>query len=340
MAEDGRLIRVGVCWDDLAASPEQLGRIAAASRADPIIWDGEGPAPDVEVLIADNVPDVIPREVPHLRLLQLISAGVDQLREHPVWRSDVAIATAAGVHGVQIAEHVLMLLLALRRHLPSYLEAQRCHEWTHDRPAEGELYGLTLGLIGYGHIGRGVAHLARAFGMRVLATSASVHEAAPLVIPGASPFVDPPAVPLPGQVPDQLLPLTRLDDLLAQSDALVICAALTPQTTGMIDANALAHMKHGSYLVNIARGKIVEEAALVQALRDGRLAGAGLDVTEDEPLPSDHPLWELPNVIITPHISGKTSHYVERTVNVLLANLDRLRRGEAPLTAVDRRRSY
>ena len=108
----------------------------------------------------------------------------------------------------------------------------------------------------------------------------------------------------------------------------------------MIDANALAHMKHGSYLVNIARGKLVEEAALVQALRDGQLAGAGLDVTAEEPLPGDHPLWELPNVIITPHISGKSSHYVERTVNVLLANLDRLHRGEAPLTAVDRQRGY
>ena len=108
----------------------------------------------------------------------------------------------------------------------------------------------------------------------------------------------------------------------------------------MVDANALARMKPGSYLVNIARGKIVEEAALVQALREGRLAGAGLDVTAEEPLPGDHPLWELPNVIITPHISGKSSHYVERTVNVLLANLDHLRRGEAPLTAVDRQRGY
>src|SRR5438874_6138764 len=132
MVDDSRPMRVGVYWDDLAASPEQLGRIAAASRADPIPWDGQPPAPDVEVLIADDVPYMVPGDMPHLRLLQLTSAGVDGMQGHPVWRSDVAIATASGVHGVQIAEHVLMLLLALRRHLPSYVAAQRRHEWAHD----------------------------------------------------------------------------------------------------------------------------------------------------------------------------------------------------------------
>ena len=202
------------------------------------------------------------------------------------------------------------------------------------------MYGLTLGLIGYGHIGRGVAHLARAFGMRVLATSTSVRERTPLSIPGVGPFSDPPAIAVPHLLPDERIPQTWLDDLLDTSDVVVICAPLTPQTRGMIDAAALARMKRGTYLINIARGKIVEEAALVQALREGHLAGAGLDVTAEEPLPAESPLWDLPNVIITPHVSGKSDQYVERAVNILLANLERLRRGEPPLNLVDRTQGY
>ncbi len=341
-------LRVGVCWDELAARPDELRRVAEASGAEPVMWEKGAPAPaDIDVLLAASVPDAVPRETPRLRLLQLVSAGAEQLETHPVWRSDVQIATASGVHGVQIAEHVLMLLLALRRHLPQYMAAQRRRLWRHDAVgdegvsiAPEELYGLTLGLIGYGHIGRGVAHLARAFGMRVLATSASRDAVAPLTIEGASPFADPPAVPAPTLAPDEFVPLARLDDILVQADALVICAPLTRQTEGLIDARALSRLKECALLVNIARGKIVVEDALVRALLDGHLAGAGLDVTAEEPLAADSPLWEMPNVIITPHVSGATPRYAERTVNILLANLDRLRRGEPPLNLVDRARGY
>jgi len=339
--------RMGVYWDELAARPDQLRRIAEATGAEPIIREPGEAAPDVEALVGGDLPDTVPAETPRLRLVQLSSAGSEGLRDHPLWRSDIPIATASGVHGVQIPEHVFMLLLALRRHLPRYLQAQRAHAWRHDAVGDdgasvspGELYGLTLGLVGYGHVGRGVAHLARAFGMRVLATSHSATQERPLDIPGVRSFEDPPAVPAPALEPDLMLPLARLDLLLALSDAVVVCAPLTKETEGLLDEERLGRMKPGALLVNIARGKIVVEDALARALSTGRLGGAGLDVTAEEPLAPDSPLWELPNVIVTPHISGRSDRYVERAVNILLANIDCLRRGEPPVTAVDRDRGY
>jgi len=345
--QDNSPLRVGVSAEELVGRPAQLRRIAEATGAEPVIWREGEPAPDIEALVCGKVPDGVPRETPRLRLLQLVSAGSEQLRDHPVWHSDVPIATASGVHGVQIAEHVFMLLLALRRHLPHYSAAQRLHLWRHDAVgdggvsiAPGELYGLTLGLIGYGHIGRGVAHLARAFGMRVLATSYLAHESRTLDIPGVAPFADPPAVPAPSLEPDLMVPLARLDDLLAVADAVVVCAPLTAETEGLLDATRLARMKRGALLVNIARGKILVEDALARALATGQLGGAGLDVTAEEPLAPDSPLWEAPNVIVTPHISGNSERYAERVVNILLANIDCLRRGEPPVTAVERERGY
>lgn len=340
MTNGGEALRVGVHWDELAHQPAQVQRIAQASGAEPIIWDGSDPAPDVDVLISAELPQSIPEQTPHLRLVQTVSAGVEWLPDHPIWRSEVILAKNAGVHAVQIAELAFAMLLALTRDLRRYEQAQQRHEWLENTPPHRELYGLTLGLIGYGHLGHGMAHLARAFGMRVLAMSASVDERRPLEIAGVAPFVAPPAYPAPTLGADELLPPAAFDDLLAQSDVLVVCAALTPRTHGLIDAAALARLKPGAYLINVARGKIVDEGALVQALREGRLAGAGLDVTEEEPLRGDSPLWDLPNVILTPHIAGGSDHNVERTVNVLLANIDCLRRGEPPLTVVQRGRGY
>ncbi len=345
-AEEGAL-RVGVYWPGLAGQADQLERIAAAAGTAPVVWNEGAPPPDVEALVGGGAPETVPEGTPRLRLFQSVSAGADWLVDHPLWRSEVILCTASGVHGVQIPEHVMLLLLALRRHLPEYLSAQRRHIWRHDAVGDGgvsiaprELYGQTLGLVGYGHIGRGVAHLARAFGMRVLAVTPSAKEETPLDLTATAPFVDPPALPRPELGPDLMLPLADLPRLLAASDAVVVCVPLTPQTKGLIDATALGQMKPGALLVNIARGSIIDEDALLRALRDGRLAGAGLDVTTEEPLPASSPLWEMPQVIITPHVSGQSEHYAERAVNILLANLDRLRRGEQLLNVVDRARGY
>jgi phosphoglycerate dehydrogenase-like enzyme len=334
------LIRVAVAWQELAKDPAQLRRIAEACGSEPLIWDGSGSLAGVQVFVGGEGPELLPRERGDLCLLQCASAGVEWLQDQPIWQSDVQIANASGVHGVQIPEHVFALLLALSRNIKGFVEAQRRNDWWDNGPIAAELYGRTMGLVGYGHIGRGIAHLARAFGMRVLATSPSAREATPLTIPAVAPFRDPPAIPGPDLEPDRRLPPDALHQLLAASDVVVICAALTEHTRGLIDARALNHVKPGAYLINIARGKIIEETALVQALCEGRLAGAGLDVTEEEPLPRDSPLWDLPNVLITPHISGASMRYVGRVVNILLANIECLRRGEPPLTAVDRERGY
>lgn len=347
MAEGGAAWRVGIVWEELASRQDQLARIAAVCGTAPVIWREGEPAPDVEALIVGALPEAVPAQTPHLVFCQLASAGAERLPEHPIWRSDVILATAAGVHGVQIGEHVLMLLLALSRDLPAYRDAQRRHLWRHNLVGDNGvslaprgLYGGTLGLFGYGHIGRGVAHLARAAGMRVLATAASVSVAAPLEIAGVTPFVDVPAVPAPSLEPDLLLPTAEWEDSLSAMDAVVICAPFTAQTAGWFSAERLGRLKAGAYVVNIARGKIVEEGALIRALREGHLGGAGLDVTDEEPLPANSPLWELPNVIVTPHISGWSAQYAERVVNIFVANLERVRRGEPPLTVVERQRGY
>jgi len=357
MDEDGdgetaTRLRVGVYWTDLATRPDQLKRIEEATGAPPVVWPEDAAAPpggigEVEVLFGGRVPDDLLTIVPHLRFFQSPSAGVEWLTTHPLWKSDVILATASGVHGVQIAEHTLMLLLALNRSLPAYVAAQRRHRWLHDAVSDAgrdiaprELYGLTLLLVGYGHIGRGVAHLAKAFGMRVVAVAPSFKEGAVLRVAGVTAFVDEPATPMQHLEPDRMEPLDRLHALLGEADAVVVCAPLTPETEHMIDSTALEKMKNGVLLVNIARGKIIDEDALIKAVRAGRLGGVGLDVTAEEPLPSDSPLWEMPNVIITPHVSGSSAHYVERAVNVFLANLDRLRRDEPLPTAVDRTRGY
>jgi phosphoglycerate dehydrogenase-like enzyme len=341
IARPGDPMTVAVYWDDLARRPEQLARIARESGTEPLIWDGADPAPDVEVLLAVDVPAIIPRQTPRLRLLQYASAGVEWLVDQPIWHSDVPLATAAGAGAVPMSEHVFMLLLSLMRGARRHAEAQHRHEWNDQPPYADELYGRTIGLIGYGHVGHAVAHLARAFGMRALATSATVRERAPLAVPGVAPLVDPPANPAAERLPDERLPLAQLDELIAASDILVVCAALTPHSRGLVDARALARLKPGAYLINVSRGRIVDEAAMVEALRDGRLAGAGLDVTIEEPLSADSPLWDLPTVILTPHVStGALDRYVGRVVSILLANLGCVHRGEPPLTAVDRRRGY
>ncbi len=353
MGDDGETatkLRVGVYWPELAARPDQLERIEEATGAPPVIWTEDAPPAEigtVDVIFGGRVPDDVLQIVPHLRFFQLSSAGVEWLRAHPLWRSDVTLATASGVHGVQIAEHTLMLLLALNRSLPDYVAAQRRHRWLREATSDDrvdiaprELYGLTLLLVGYGHIGRAVAHLAKAFGMRVVMVAPSITKGTVLEIASATAFVDEPAVPALNLEPDRAEPLDRLHALLGEADAVVVCAPLTPDTEHMIDGAALEAMKDGALLINIARGKIIDEDALIHAARAGRLGGVGLDVTAEEPLPSDSPLWEMPNVIITPHVSGRSEHYVERAVNVFLANLDCLRRGEPLLTAVDRARGY
>ena len=238
------------------------------------------------------------------------SAGIDHPMFAAMLKSGATLTHAPGQHSRPMAEYVLGQMLRHAKHMSAHAEAQRDHAW---RPVDSEeLTGKTIGIVGYGGIGAAVAKLARAFDMRVIATKRHSVE---------DPNLD-----------GRLTP-ERLPELLADSDYVVVTVPLTDETRGLIDRPQLARMKPSALLINVARGGIVDERALVAALRAGRLAGAVLDVTEQEPLPSDSPLWDIPNLVITPHDSGDSPFGFTRTVDGWLRNLTRYVRAE-PLEGV------
>ncbi len=280
---------------------------------------------EAEVLLTTPVvpPDLV-ELAPRLRWLQLTSAGADRLAENPVFGSGVTITTASGIHGIPIGEYVLGAMLALAKGFPRAMTAQRERAWRQYLP--DELHGRTVGIVGLGAIGREVARLAKAFGMRVLACrrSCSYPQERLAEVPGV----------------DLLLPVSELRRLLAEADYVVLAVPLTPETRGLIGREELAAMKTGACLVNVARGPVVDEDALLEALRSGHLGGAVLDVFREEPLPSESGLWDLPNVILTPHIAGGTPRYVERAVDLFCDNLRRYVAGQPLRNVVDPRRGY
>ncbi len=246
---------------------------------------------------------------PNLKWLQSFSAGTD----HPIFGAvrdaGVIVTNSSGSSAPSIAETVLLYLLALGRDLPRLTRAQAARRW---EPAPSrDRHGLRLGVVGLGEIGSEVARLAQAFGMAVTGLRRTVR----------------------GDEICETWPNERLHELLGRSDAVVIAAPLTDDTRNLFDAETIAAMKPGAWLVNVGRGEIVDEPALVDALTSGHLAGAGLDVFATEPLPTESPLWELSNVIITPHSSGSTDRSRQRSVEQFVENLRRFTAGE-PLANV------
>lgn len=252
---------------------------------------------------------------PRLRYIQSIGAGYNQFDLDRLRARGMRFASAAGVNRVAVSEHALALMLALTRHLHTGRDHQRRHAWRQmigdPLAREDELAGKTLGIVGLGGIGGRLAWLARALGMRVIATRRD---------PGKG-----------GEHVDLLLPQARLPELLAQADFVVLTCPLTDETRNLIDAAALARMKPTAYLVNVARGACVDEAALLEALRVRRIAGAALDTFVEEPLPPDSPFWDLEDVLVTPHTAGETRRYEENVLDILVENLERLWRGEPAL---------
>jgi D-2-hydroxyacid dehydrogenase (NADP+) len=236
---------------------------------------------------------------PNLEWLHTFSAGVD----HPVFQSFIArgitVTTSSGSSASPIAQTVMMYLLALTRDLPRWLAAQSEHRW--DARSIRELDGLTLGVVGMGPIGLEVTRLGAAFGMHPIGMRRTVR----------------------GDEPCETWTFDRLHELAGAADALVIAVPLTDDTRRLIDASVFDAMRPGSLFVNIARGEVVDESALIAALQSGQLAGAGLDVFTVEPLESDSALWDLPNVIITPHSSGATSRSNDRALDIFADNLAR-----------------
>jgi phosphoglycerate dehydrogenase-like enzyme len=292
--------------------------------------------PDTQVLYAFYVPTNLLELAPQLAWVQLHSAGADHLLDHPLMRSQVAITTASGIHATPIAEYVFASMLAHRWRVPYWTHCQREGEWPAGRwalYARPELRGSTLGIVGYGSIGREVGRLGRAFGMRVLALRRSTRR------PGEGYSVPDTGDPE-GTVPDRIYTPDSLHVMLAQCDYVVVALPLTPETEHFIGEAELRAMKPTAYLVNIARGAIVDERILIQALREGWIGGAGLDVFEEEPLPPDSPLWDLENVLISPHVAGFTPHYDERAAQLFARNLARYLAGEPLLNLVDKSRGY
>ena len=251
----------------------------------------------------------------NLQFIQSISAGLDQYDRDVLRQHNVRLASAAGVNAQAVAQHAMALILALKRQLHTGRDHQSAKLWRgmiSDIVArEDQLNGKTLLIVGLGRIGSGLAQLAQAFEMRVIATRRD---------PSAG-----------TQGAHTVYAHDRLAELLPQADVIALTCPLTAQTENLIDAKAISLMKPSATLINVARGRVVDEEALIKALQAGRLAAAGLDVTREEPLPAASPLWTMPNVLITPHTAGETQRYEDAVIDILLENLERMWRGESSL---------
>jgi phosphoglycerate dehydrogenase-like enzyme len=275
---------------------------------------------------------------PRLKWLQTHSAGIDYLTADPLWQQEqIAITSLNGVHAVPMAEYTLAVMLGFRWRLPHMLRLQDKQTWVKDRWKTfifPELRGSTLGIVGYGAVGRELARQAQALGVEILAVNHSGRRSPyrGFSEPGLG---DPTAT-----IPTEIFATTALLHMLPQCDYVVILAPLTPETHHLFGAEAFAAMKDSAFLVNLARGGLVDEAALIEALQNGQIAGAGLDVFETEPLPSDSPLWNLDNVIISPHVAGFTTLYDDRATDLFAENLRRYLHQESLLNLVEREKGY
>jgi phosphoglycerate dehydrogenase-like enzyme len=258
---------------------------------------------DTEIIACGNVPAEVLAAAPKLKWISFWASGLDGRLTPDMKTRGLLVTNAAGIHGPNIAEHIIGYMLMFTRRFGTYARAQHAHTWVHhEEPAE-ELSGQTLGIVGLGATGRALAVRARSFGMQVLATKRDIGSG--------------------GDVVDELFTPSQLATLVRRSDHVAITAPYTEETHRLFDEQMLASMKPTAYLYNTSRGTIVDEAALITVLREGRLRGAGMDVFETEPLPSDSPLWDMPNVIVTPHAAGFTPYYFPRASELFADNLER-----------------
>jgi phosphoglycerate dehydrogenase-like enzyme len=283
---------------------------AVAERAEVIdedsVTEAAGALDGLQVIVTGMDESVfeLALAAPTVRWVHSISAGVEHLPLDRLAERGILLTNSAGAYATAMAEYVIGAAIALGRHLPGWLEGQRERRWLDD-DAFGPflLHGKRMGIVGYGAVGRELAAIAKGLRMEVWATKRTP------IFPAGEPI-------------DRLLPADALHELLAASDVVAICASLNRTTRALIGEPELAAMKTTTLLVNVARGGLIDEEALLRALTDGRIGGAMLDVTREEPLPADSPLWTTPNLLITPHISGNAPESWEAAVAFLCANLD------------------
>ena len=272
--------------------------------------------PEADVLVISGLwRDSLLEHAGRLRFIQSIGAGTDQFPRDELAKRGIRLASAAGVNARAVAEHAMALILALARRLPEARDNQAKRVWRQMIGdlllREDELGGKTLVLVGLGQIGGRLAQLAKAFDMRVVALRQN-----PAAGPGAA---------------DSVHATSDFKKLLPEADFVALCCPLTAETENLVDAEALALMKPSAYLVNVARGRVVDEPALTAALAAHRIAGAGIDVTVEEPLGQDSPLWAMDHVLLTPHTAGETRRYEDNVIEILRDNLGRLWRGDTQL---------
>ena len=263
--------------------------------------------------------DIVARS-PRLKWVQTMSAGVDRFTGTDIWNSPVILTGVSGIAATPIGEFVLTYMLMFAKQAPLFVRSQLKHEWTRFLPTV--LRDKTVGIIGLGNIGREVARLAKAFGMKVIAARRSTW--------GSSQ----------AKYVDKLLPTAQLKQLLGESDYVVVATPLTPETTGLIGAEELRAMKPSGYIMNIGRGGLIDEEALIRALDEKQIAGAGLDVTAIEPLPPDSRLWDYDNVILSPHVSGGMEDYMQKATDLFCENLHRYINGKKLINIVNKKRGY
>lgn len=322
---------------------ERIRAAAPGARLVTVSVEGlaDGPLDDVEVMLrgwlSSDAFDRLLVRAPRLAWVHSATSGVERALTPAARERGLVVTNARGVFSRPIAEYVLMMILSVSRRLPQLLELQRERTW---QPLEGtELRDVTVGIVGLGSIGRAVASLASAFGCRVVAVRRH---------PGDDPGVTG-AEGGSGTGEEDTFPPLRLDrvggpetlpELLAESDFIVLAAPLTSDTEGMIGDETLALVKPGAWLINVARGRLIDERALLRALRDGPLGGAVLDTFREEPLPSMSSFYDLPNVIVTPHTAWSSGRVLDRSVDLFCDNLRRFAAGEPLRNVVDASAGY
>ena len=312
---------------------QRIAQAAPGARLVSVSLEGlaDGPLDDVEVLLRGPLPagvfDRLITRCPDLAWVHSASAGVERVLTPAAAARGLVISNARGVFSAPIAEYVLMMILAVSRRLPQLLELQRERTW---QPLEAiEMRDVTVGVVGLGSIGRAVAELASAFGSRVIATRRR---------DDAGTSGGPDGEALPDSV--EVLPAHALPELLARSDFVVLALPLTPETEDLFDEQRLSMMKASAWLINVARGRLVDERALVRALHDGTIRGAVLDTLRDEPLAAESPLYDVPNLIVTPHTAWTSGRVLDRSIDLFCENLVNFRRGEPMRNAVDPKSGY
>lgn len=310
-----------VIADLLGFEDEHMAMLFEAAGDDTVAVPSEenlaGELAEAEVFFGYHSPEIF-ASAPKLKWIQTTSAGLDMILTPDVVERGLIVTNASGLHAPPVVETAWALTLAVSRCLDTFQRQQQQHLWEPRMPYD--LNGRTAGIVGLGGIGRRYARIAAAFGMRVIA-------------------VDPHSPQKPDEV-ELLWGMDRLNDLVAEADVLMIACPATAETQGLIGPEQISLLKPTAILINIARGGIVDEPALIESLTEGRIIGAGLDVTKTEPLPADDPLWETPRLVLTPHIAGWSRDRSLRLIEFFCENLRRYRTGERLINVVDQSRGY